>query len=59
MDPERLERELQLGLDPVSTLLRSLGPSIATLLRSGPVASPPPERATAGIRSRLRICSPS
>jgi hypothetical protein len=41
MDPERLERELQLGLDPVSTLLRSLAPAIGATL--GPVASPPPE----------------
>jgi hypothetical protein len=40
MDPDRLERELQLGLDPVSMLLRSLAPSIATTL--GHVASPPP-----------------
>jgi hypothetical protein len=39
MDPERLERELQLGLDPVSALLRSLAPGIGTTL--GPVASPP------------------
>jgi hypothetical protein len=41
MDPERLERDLQLGLDPVSALLRSLAPSIGATL--GRVASPPPE----------------
>jgi hypothetical protein len=40
MDPDRLERELQLGLDPVSMLLRSLAPSIGATL--GHVASPPP-----------------
>ena len=40
MDPARLERQLQLGLDPVSTLLRSLAPAIGATL--GHVASPPP-----------------
>jgi len=38
-DPARLLRELQLGLDPVSMLLRALEPGIGTLL--GPLASPP------------------
>ncbi len=38
-DPARLLRALQLGLDPVSQLLRALDPSIATLL--GPPANPP------------------
>jgi hypothetical protein len=38
-DPTRLLRALQLGLDPVSQLLRTLDPSIATLL--GPPADPP------------------
>jgi hypothetical protein len=38
-DPSRLIRVLQLGLDPVSALLRTLDPTIATLL-GGP-ASPP------------------
>jgi hypothetical protein len=41
MDPARLERQLQLGLDPVSALLRSLAPAIGSTL--GPVASPPPQ----------------
>jgi len=40
MDPERLERQLQLGLDPVSALLRSLAPTIGATL--GRLASPPP-----------------
>jgi len=38
-DPIRLLRVLQLGLDPVSQRLRTLDPSIATLL--GPPANPP------------------
>jgi hypothetical protein len=38
-DPTRLLRALQLGLDPVSQLLRTLDPSIAALL--GPPADPP------------------
>jgi len=38
-DPTRFERQLQLGLDPVSALLRSLAPAIKTTL--GPLASPP------------------
>jgi hypothetical protein len=38
-DPDRLLRMLQLGLDPVSALLRTLDPGIVTLL-GGP-ASPP------------------
>jgi hypothetical protein len=38
-DPIRLLRVLQLGLDPVSQRLRTLDPSIATLL--GPSANPP------------------
>jgi hypothetical protein len=38
-DPTRLLRDLQLGLDPVSAMLRSLDPSIGVLL--GPVATPP------------------
>jgi hypothetical protein len=41
MDGARLERQLQLGLDPVSALLRSLAPAIGATL--GPIASPPPE----------------
>jgi hypothetical protein len=39
MDPERLERQLQLGLDPVSALVRSLAPGIGATL--GLAASPP------------------
>lgn len=39
-DVARFIRALQLGLDPVSALLRELDPGIATLL--GPVASVPP-----------------
>jgi hypothetical protein len=45
-DAARFERLLQLGLDPVSALLRALSPGIATLLGSAspPLsASPPPE----------------
>jgi hypothetical protein len=38
-DPSRLLRVLQLGLDPVSQRLRTLDPSIVTLL--GPPANPP------------------
>ena len=38
-DPGRFERQLQLGLDPVSALLRTLAPAIKTTL--GPLASPP------------------
>jgi hypothetical protein len=38
-DPARFERQLQLGLDPVSALLRTLAPAIKTTL--GPLASPP------------------
>jgi hypothetical protein len=38
-DPRRLIRLLQLGVDPVSALLRALDPGIETLL--GPPASPP------------------
>jgi hypothetical protein len=38
-DPERFERQLQLGLDPVSALLRTLASKIETTL--GPLASPP------------------
>jgi len=38
-DPTRLMRLLQLGLDPVSALLRTLDPTIGTDL--GPLASPP------------------
>jgi hypothetical protein len=38
-DPQRLIRLLQLGLDPVSAILRGLDPGIAALL--GPPVSPP------------------
>jgi hypothetical protein len=39
-DPARFERLLQLGLDPVSALLRALSPAIEALL--GGLGSPPP-----------------
>ncbi|HEY2616224.1 MAG TPA: hypothetical protein VGI78_02695 [Acetobacteraceae bacterium] len=38
-DAPRLERQLQLGLDPVSALVRTLKPAIVTTL--GPLDSPP------------------
>ena len=44
-DPSRLIRQLQLGLDPVSALLRALDPTLATLLggpASPPLSEPPP-----------------
>jgi hypothetical protein len=56
-DPTRLLRALQLGLDPVSQLLRTLDPSIATLLgpRADPPLSapPPPASAEADLLTKL------